>query len=129
MEKQPYILLVDDNLTTINLNKLLIQKVDSSAELLTANDGKTALDILSDCMQNGRRFPDLIFVDLKMPVMDGLEFFQKYKQNFSSQSPQTKVVMLTTSLNSTDFNQAAEAGIEHYLNKPLTTSKIKEIFA
>ncbi len=129
MGKQLHILLVDDNRTTIGLNKLLIQKVDSSAELLTAPDGKAALQILNDCVKNSGKFPDIILVDLKMPVMDGLEFYKHFRNSFTRQAAETKVVMLTTSLNAEDLQHATNAGILHYLNKPLTTQKLKEVFA
>ena len=123
-----HILLVDDNRTTISLNKLLIEKVDSSVELTIAHDGKAALDILHGIVQNNTKFPDLILVDLKMPVMDGIEFYQNFKQFFSpEQAVATKVVMLTTSMASQDFKQAAEEGIVYYLNKPLTTTKLKKL--
>lgn len=129
MDKQlHHILLIDDNRTTISLNKLLIAKVDSSAELNTAPDGKAALELLKQFAQAGTRFPDIILVDLKMPVMDGIEFYRHYKQLFNpEQVAQTKVVMLTTSLAPMDFKQAADEGIVYFLNKPLTTAKLKDI--
>ena len=131
MTKQLHnILLVDDNRTTISLNKLLIEKVDNTAELLTATDGKAALDILQEFAQSGIKFPDIILVDLKMPVMDGIEFYRRFKQSFNpEQVSETKIVMLTTSLDSLDLKQAKEAGIEYYLNKPLTTNKLKDVLA
>jgi CheY-like chemotaxis protein len=129
MERHPHILLIDDNLTTIRLNKLVIEKVEKSVEVLTAPDGKAALEILKDCEQGGSPFPDLIFVDLKMPAMDGLEFFEKFKELFRDHLSDTKVVMLTTSMNSEDLKKATEAGITHYLNKPLTVNKVKEMFS
>lgn len=129
MEKNPHILLIDDNLTTIRLNKMVIEKVEDSAEVLTASDGRVALSLLQDCEQEGHPFPDLIFVDLKMPAMDGLEFYEKFKDLFRSRLADTKVVMLTTSLNYEDLQKATAAGITHYLNKPLTTMKLKEVFS
>ena len=129
MNKQLHnILLVDDNRTTISLNKLLIAKVDNAAELHTAPDGKAALELLQKLAQDGSRFPDVILVDLKMPVMDGIEFYRNYKSYFTpEQVANTKVVMLTTSLAPLDFKQAKDEGIEYFLNKPLTTTKLKEI--
>ncbi|MGV3504070.1 MAG: response regulator [Adhaeribacter sp.] len=128
MEKNPHILLIDDNLTTIRLNKMVIEKVEDSAEIQTASDGRVALNLLQDYEQEGLPFPDLIFVDLKMPAMDGLEFYEKFRDLFRSRVADTKVVMLTTSLNFEDLQKAKSAGITHYLNKPLTTMKVKEIF-
>jgi CheY-like chemotaxis protein len=129
MERRPQILLIDDNLTTIHLNKLVIERTEKAAEILTAPDGKAALEILQDRERQGGSFPDLIFVDLKMPAMDGLEFFEKFKDLFPSRLAHTKVVMLTTSLNSEDMKKAAAAGITHYMNKPLTTSKVQEVIS
>lgn len=129
MEKKSQILLIDDNLTTIRLNKMVIEKVEDSAQILTATDGRVALNLLQDCEQEGLPFPDLIFVDLKMPAMDGLEFFEKFRDLFRSRLANTKVVMLTTSLNYEDLQKAMAAGITHYLNKPLTTMKVKEVFS
>ncbi|MGV3640278.1 MAG: response regulator [Adhaeribacter sp.] len=129
MEKKSQILLIDDNLTTIRLNKMVIEKVEDSAEILTATDGRVALNLLQDCEQEGLPFPNLIFVDLKMPAMDGLEFFEKFRDLFRSRLADTKVVMLTTSLNYEDLQKAMAAGITHYLNKPLTTMKVKEVFS
>jgi CheY-like chemotaxis protein len=129
MQRPPQILLIDDTLTTIRLNQLVIEKVQKSAEVLTAPDGKAALEILQDCERKGGAFPDLIFVDLKMPAMDGLEFYEKFKDQFQNRLANTKIVMLTTSLNSEDLKKATAAGITHYLNKPLTTNKVKEVFS
>jgi CheY-like chemotaxis protein len=129
MDKYPHILLIDDNKTTIHLNKMVIEKVEKSVEVLTAPDGKAALEILKERELEGSPFPKLIFVDLKMPAMDGLEFFENFKDLFRSRLADTKVVMLTTSLNQEDLKKATAAGIRHYLNKPLTTNKVKEVFA
>jgi CheY-like chemotaxis protein len=129
METFPHILLIDDNLTTITLNKLVIEKVEKSVEILTAPNGKAALDILRGCQESGSVFPSLIFVDLKMPAMDGLEFYENFKDLFRDRLADTKVVMLTTSMNSEDLRKAKAAGIVHYLNKPLTVNKVKEVFS
>jgi CheY-like chemotaxis protein len=129
MKRPPQILLIDDNLTTIHLNQLVIEKVEKSVEVLTAPDGKAALEMLTDCERKGGTFPDLILVDLKMPAMDGLEFFEIFKDQFHNRLAYTKVVMLTTSMHNQDLQKATAAGITHYLNKPLTASKLKEVFS
>ena len=120
------ILLVDDNLTTIYLNKQLFTRADNSIELLTAPDGKKALEILQKLVAEGNSLPNVIVVDLKMPVMDGIEFYRQFKNTFTEQQiAETKVVMLTTSLAQIDLKRATEEGIDHYLNKPLTVDKIQ----
>lgn len=127
MYKSTCILLIDDNITTTFLNKLVIEKLDIPTHLLTAQDGKAALETLQERLRTGLQLPDLILLDLKMPVMDGFEFFQKYQEQFAGEQTATKVVMLTTSLNSKDSQQAAEVGIQDFITKPLTPLKLKEI--
>jgi CheY-like chemotaxis protein len=127
MESKPLILLIDDNVTTIRLNTMVIEKVDKTLAVLTAPDGKAALDLLQHCEQENCHFPGLIFVDLKMPAMDGLEFFKRFQESFQDRVATTKVVMLTTSMNMEDFKTATAAGISLYLNKPLTTQKVNEV--
>jgi CheY-like chemotaxis protein len=107
----------------------VIERAEKTAEILTAPDGKAALEILQDRDRQGNSFPDLIFVDLKMPAMDGLEFYEKFKNLFQNRLTHTKIVMLTTSLNSEDMKKAAAAGITHYMNKPLTSSKVQEVIS
>jgi CheY-like chemotaxis protein len=85
-------------------------------------NGKDGLLFLEECSQTGR-LPELILVDLKMPVMDGFEFVDAFRKLGLPQQ-QTRIVMLTTSSNPKDIDQMKEKGIEDFFDKPLTEEKM-----
>ncbi len=80
-------------------------------------DGSSALDAVR------RHKPDLILLDISMPVMSGLEALQLIK----AESPLTKVIMLTVSDSDDDLFQAIETGADGYLLKDLDASEFLDI--
>jgi CheY-like chemotaxis protein len=81
MPRLSSVLLVDDDTTANFLNKLLIQRAGITEHLLVAEDGAQALRTLATtCVSPGRaQCPDLILLDLNMPVLNGIEFLQAYQ--------------------------------------------------
>ncbi|RDC62567.1 response regulator [Adhaeribacter pallidiroseus] len=119
------VLLIDDNETTSFINRLLIERLKISEHLLMAQDGRSALNLLQERLASGAVLPDLILLDIKMPGMDGFEFFSAFKEKPEYASCLT--VMLTTSQNARDLEQAKALGIPYFLTKPLTPQKITDI--
>jgi CheY-like chemotaxis protein len=127
MDRVRSILLVDDNQTSTFLNQQLINKLGLTYQVLTACNGQQALDILKQSYLDEKEFPELILVDLKMPVLDGFEFYKAFRQLDPEKQKTTKVVVLTTSLAATDIQRAKEADLKHFINKPLTAQKLMAI--
>src|SRR3954469_1491080 len=82
-EPNPIVLLVDDNLDTIKLIRLSLLKAGFANKVLEAHDGEEALDYLLGNARFSNRLeyplPHVIFLDLKMPRMDGLEFLKRLR--------------------------------------------------
>ncbi|RDC58851.1 response regulator [Adhaeribacter pallidiroseus] len=98
MPKITCALLVDDDTTANFLNKRLFQKLDVAEKLLVALNGLEALQLLqANCP--GPECPQLILLDINMPVMDGFEFLKAYEQLELAQRQSVVIIMLTTSLN------------------------------
>jgi CheY-like chemotaxis protein len=126
------ILLIDDDEPTNFLNKMTLEQMGCTRHIRIAQSGQEALDYListnpgdDPCSATGRPpdyhpRPDLIFLDINMPAMDGWEFLQRYKQLPSGQKADIVLIMLTTSLNPDDEMRTRKmpeiAGFE---NKPL----------
>ncbi len=124
MKKTNIILLVDDNPTTTFLHQLLIHKLNITQELLTVSNGEAAWKLIHQRHEEGKTYPELVLLDLNMPVMDGFEFYKLYEQWEPSKRSAMKVVMLTSSLATKDVQRAKEVGIQYFINKPLTKEKL-----
>ncbi|QNF33769.1 response regulator [Adhaeribacter swui] len=121
------ILIVDDDDTTRYLIKRVIRSVDQKNQILTAGNGEEALSVLNQvCSSNN--CPDLVLLDINMPVMNGFEFLQELQNSALSELPM-KIAILTTSNNPIDYILAHEYPVVAFLEKPLTEDKFKSIMA
>lgn len=105
------ILLVDDEYISNFINKKLISHIDASVNAIEFNDPEAAFDQL-DYIK-----PDLIFLDINMPVMNGWDFLDR----MAAEAKDYKVIILTSSVNSIDHKRAMKyMNIIGYIEKPAT---------
>ncbi len=102
------ILIVED--TAFNLD-LLVQLLEDDYEIVTAGDGASGIEIAE------RERPDLILMDLSLPVVDGWEATRRIKA--SNTLKDTPVIALTAHAMSGDEEKARASGCDDYLSKPL----------
>lgn len=128
-QKLNCILLIDDDESTNYLHRRIINKMNCTQLLEVAEDGTMALNYLSQTPQP-KVTPDLIFLDINMPIMNGWEFLQEYCTLQVKQPVKPVMVMLTTSLNHDDEVKAGTLPeINEFRNKPLTREMVAEIIA
>jgi two-component system, response regulator len=118
----PTVLFVEDDADDV----FLIQRACKSAQHDDPKEylpnGKAAVDYLSQTVAQGRSLPRLIFLDLNMPLMGGLEFLSWLRnQPLLRNIP---VVVLTTSVNPQDLATAYRSGANAYLVKPSSISEL-----
>ena len=126
------ILLIDDDEPTNFLNRMTLEQADCTHCVQTIQSGQEALDYL---MHEGKYahaqncpHPDLIFLDINMPAMDGWEFLEKYRQLPQAQKASIVMIMLTTSLNPDDQQRAgAIPEIDGFEHKPHRNDRLKEV--
>lgn len=137
-QKLNSILLIDDDEPTNFLSTMLIEEADCTRHLKILQSAHTALNYLHtpEISANGTSFipPDLIFLDINMPCMDGWEFVKEYKKLLIPTLKKTVIIMLTTSLNPDDKLKAeCMPEISGFEIKPLTkeiiTQTIKKYFS
>ena len=126
MELLKRILLVDDDEVTKFLSLRIFKKAGINAEILPANHGLEALDIVKEAYRRAQSLA-LILLDIKMPVMDGFEFLEKVTRLPDLNLSQTKIYMCTSSQHPKDKEQAYLYPIAGFLTKPLTLKIFKEI--
>ncbi len=132
MEKLKNILLVDDDEITNYINSDLIMALDITEHVSIANNGREALDYLIKAHNkvNGFIVPDLIFLDINMPVMNGFQFLEDYYYLLGDKKLSTIVTMLTTSLIKEEVSRALNMVhvVKGYIEKPLTKEIVMQIY-
>lgn len=129
MEKLQNVLLIDDDTMTNYLHKRIIEGFEVSDQIEIANDGEEGLQIIENYIQseNEDKIPQLIFVDIDMPLMDGFQFLEAYQSLDFKNKDSVVVAVLTSSFNPKDVNRAKELSVDDYLVKPLTKDKMMEL--
>lgn len=124
-QKVSSILLIDDNPDDNFLHKYMIEKSGVCDTIYVATDGEKALDFLND---DNNPVPELIFLDINMPRMNGWEFLEEYKLLSEDKKQSVVVLMLTTSMNPHDKLRADEiSDLTGYESKPLNEEKLARI--
>ena len=127
-QKLNCILLVDDDPATNFLHKRVIQKEDCTEKIVTVENGEQALQYLQSLAAENLPAPELIFLDINMPIMNAWEFLEAYYLLPEAQKNKTVIVVLTTSINPDDELQAAKfPDISAYHFKPLDKNMLQEI--
>jgi len=125
MRKLNCVLLIDDDEPTNFLNKLTLKKMGCVDNIVTAFDGQEALNYLTE-HQRGNP-PELIFLDINMPLMNGWEFLEEY-QLLSFDNDPPVVIMLTTSINPDDEEKSKKySTIAGFMHKPLELEEINKL--
>lgn len=127
MSKINSILLIDDDQINNFINKRIIGKLEITDNVSIASNGEEALDYIQKYCKKSGNCPELIFLDINMPVMNGFEFLNEFKNIDLNNKNQVKIIVLTTSSNPGDMQKLKQYSIKGFLNKPLTEKKILEI--
>ena len=124
------ILLIDDDETTNYLNHRLLSRMNTAEDIKVVTNGEEALEYLEKAFAGveGHPRPDLIFVDIKMSVMDGFEFLEEYQKFDETDKNQTIMMMLTSSASFYDLEKLKQFPevLKHY-SKPLAEADVREI--
>lgn len=124
MKKLNRILLIDDDDTTIFINEKLLKNLAITKKLVIKKNGREALNYL----KNASFFPELIFVDLHMPVMDGIQFLSELNLLKANVATSSKVVAISSIVNATQAKCIEGMGFS-FIIKPLTKEKILKILS
>ncbi len=127
MKNPNQVLLIDDDSITNYINKRIIEKSGLSKEIVVAQNGFEALKILSDNCSRLGTCPELIFLDINMPIMSGFEFLEEYQHLYFANKPDVVLYLLTTSTHMKDMDKMKGYKVTGILNKPLTAEKLNKV--
>lgn len=117
---QKKILIVDDEAHIRSLLRQTLEELEEEAdvEILTASDGAEALDIIE------KEVPNLVFLDVMMPKMNGMEVCNKVKNELNLE--QVFIILLTAKGQELDKQQGSSVGANLYLTKPFDPDLLLE---
>jgi response regulator of citrate/malate metabolism len=127
MYKIENVLLIDDDTITNFLNLRLLKKLNIAGSIMTANNGYEGLEYVHEFCRNFKYGYHFIFLDIKMPVMDGVEFLQEFNMLNLPNKENITIIMLSTSSNEHDIKEVEKYKVLEFLIKPLTEEKILKV--
>jgi len=122
MDKNSLILIVEDDKLDAKILLKGLAETEYCCSTHIARNGKEALDYLSD---DSNKKPSLIFLDINMPVMNGIEFLSERNKN--ANLTRIPTIIFTTSNKKEDKDDCYNAGIAGYMIKPIEYSEFKDL--
>ncbi|MBS1950340.1 MAG: Two-component transcriptional response regulator, LuxR family [Cytophagales bacterium] len=130
-KKYHSVMLIDDNEIDNLINQKMIEAASIAGNIYTHTGAKSAIEFLKNMEKMDlaeKVLPDIIFLDIDMPLMDGFQFLDEFENLSPLTRKKCKIVMLTSSINPQDFNRSKKyPNVRLYLNKPLSHETITKI--
>jgi len=122
------VMLVDDNETDNFISKRIIEITKFAKRVEVKNSGKSALDYLKENQSSPDDLPNIIFLDINMPIVDGFVFLYEFEKFSEVVRNKCKVIILSSSDNKRDIDKIVNNNhVIKFITKPLTEVALDEI--
>jgi len=125
-----HILIIDDDEINNFIAAKLIDKIPPKAKVSTRLNGQEGIDFIKSCINNEEKMPDIIFLDINMPVMNGWEFLEEYETIKDQITKKVVINMLSSSVYNDDISKSQTfSTVNRFISKPLTIEKIQDLYS
>lgn len=130
MKKVQVCCIIDDDPIFIYGTKRIIKEVDFAENIIVYNNGQEAVDGLKEIINEGGFLPEVIFLDLNMPIMNGWEFLEEYKNCQYDISKKTTIYIISSSVDPRDLERVKHYNeVDMYILKPITPDDLGKILS
>jgi CheY-like chemotaxis protein len=124
------VLLVDDDKDCSFLHKIIIGQSELAQNIFEALNGHEAINFINEAVAKNQPLPEIIFLDINMPGMNGWEFLEEYGKLEEAIKEKIVVIMLSASINPDDERRALnDKNVRAFYKKNLNEEYLKEIEA
>jgi CheY-like chemotaxis protein len=118
------IMCIDDDPITLMLFKKVVQKASFAKEITNVMNGEEAITFINSITNEDKK-PQLIFLDLNMPIMGGWEFLDLFNDSNYYHLNKTKVIILTSTIDPEDIKKSKTyPNVIEFLSKPITVEML-----
>ena len=122
------VLFIDDDKATNYINQFLAQRSNYFENIIVVSSAKEGLDYLKEASDNKTVVPEVIFLDINMPAMNGWDFLNSLNKIRTIEKNNLKIYMLTSSSRKKDIDKAKEyPNVKGFLTKPLTNETLDNL--
>lgn len=124
-------MLIDDNEIDNLINQKMLEASGIVDTIFMHTSAKGALEFLKNIEKlssDGTGMPEVIFLDIDMPLMDGFQFLDEFDKLSDYIKKHCSIIMLTSSINPQDLSKAKKSNfVKKYINKPLTQEALEKL--
>lgn len=122
------VLLVDDDPIINLVHRKFLEKSGQFDSIIVLNSAVKALELLRELDSSGQPLPNVLLLDIMMPILDGFGFLQKFNELPASITSKVRIVMLTSSLDPRDKEKSVDSPhVVGFIDKPLDKWKLEQL--
>ncbi|PZR25580.1 MAG: hypothetical protein DI538_27220 [Azospira oryzae] len=122
------VLVVDDDSVVHLLSERVMSSFNWINKIYKASNGREGLQILDEYCRGLISLPNLILVDLHMPIMDGFQFIQEFQKMKCLEEKEILTVVISSSIDPMDADRIRALGVKYHFSKPISYDAILSVF-